>query len=164
MEIETIFDAYCRANDKIIQSEHAVASFCFIVSEKVEAIPLLFNFDKEELKNKLMQKIAKTSGLKGYILILDVKVTSYEKDGKAKVSDAVVRAMYTPEKRIRDTTFYEDRKITKKVRSEDADEEGWDSWDLWREHLNLHNPKHIGTVRKHQKFREMNPELFKDTE
>lgn len=134
----SIFKEICEINDKIIEKQE-VQPMCFLISKKYKLTPVLFSFKNQEEKQILRGKIKKLLlelNLKGYILIMDAKMTMFDKTKKkAEVTDVILRNLYTAKEVRREWVTYKNKKIVSKkkmpIDRRDKKFSMQDEWDLW---------------------------------
>lgn len=159
-----IYKNFKEANDKIIKEGKSILPFCFMIDEnnKIEIIILRFSnaYEKEKEKDILLKYLA-TNKIKGYILILDTKMTLIDlKTNKNVVNDVVVRSLYTSKETIREFVVYEKKKIIKKLDINGMNMK-YDEWGLWDKKYDENNEEDKKIVENYQKFKDENKEKYK---
>ena len=163
-KILRIYRDICKINDDMIRKVDEVCPMCFLIQKNYNLVPIIFKFDNQDEKIKL-RKVLKDFILKqdilGYILIFDTKMTMVDKKGKnpPKVTDAIVRTLYTPAEKKMEMVIYKDKKITKTIKLSKKDvKKTQDEWDLWREGVDESSMKKDGF--DYHKFKMENKELY----
>lgn len=163
-EILKRYREICEVNDDMIKKVDEIAPMCFLIKRDYNIIPIVFKFENREekirLKNALKNFILKQD-IWGYILILDVKVTMVDKKGKKppKVTDAVLRNLYTPSEKKIEMVTYKDKKILniKRLTKKEA-RDTKDEWDLWGKGVDTESVEDMGF--DYGEFKAKNPELY----
>jgi len=173
-EIE-IFERMCRTNDALIENpkiNSLLPMGAIITSEgNLELFGLMFrNYEEKiRIKKSLFDKIL-SQKIKGYIVLLDAKMTKMDLEGKkCEVVDCMVRGLYTPQKTIKRFCFYKNHKIlheeNKKFqeKTEKMNMPSTDEWDLFNSsHFDDDDPELKKLNEIYQKFKKENPEKFKE--
>lgn len=133
-----IFKNICKTNNQIIAREKkSFTPVCVIIDKKydLEIIGLIFKTGEQKrvMRELLLKRIAEQE-VKGYITVLDTKMTIHDDNGFHSPQDASVRTLYTPNEEFREITIYEDGKIIKKINPKC--DRIIDEWNLWGEHFN----------------------------
>lgn len=155
-ELETWFKEICKKNDEFILKGEKISSVCMAKhKDKVFMFPFMFMNSDEKIQFKeTLKQILVNLPIKGYIIVMDTKLTMMAKDKEPEVFDAVVRQLYTPKKIIIDTVLYQDNKIIRRI---DMGKNFTSEWNLWGHKTPINK-----ITEQYQEFKEKHPELFKD--
>jgi len=97
----------------------------------------------------------------GYMIIFDTYMTSLDKKtGEREVFDVIVRNLYTPKKAILEFVKYKDNKIVEVI--DMSKDEAMDEWNFWGKGFDENDEKLVKENKEYQKFKEENPEKFKE--
>ena len=160
--LKGLYKEICNQNNKHIKEGEKINAVAFILDKqnKIMVVGLFFRSidEKEEIINKLKEVIAKTE-TKGYVLILDTKLTkSNKKTGEMTPHDAVLRILYTPQDKIMEVVIYKDKKIIEKqkLKGRDKSNDKWDYWAINKLKIDKEEQE------KYQKFKEEHKEDYEN--
>lgn len=176
-----IFGEICKVNDALIldKTTNSLLPIGAIIYEdySMEMIGMVFTNTKEKLivKKFLFDKIL-SKKIRGYIIMLDAKMTKMDMDGKnGVVRDVVVRGLYTPKKTIKKFCFYKDHKILHEENKKFEEEFNFnskkisssplssiDEWDLFNSPHFEDSEESKKLMGKYADFKKQNPKDFKD--
>ncbi len=161
-KILRIYRDICKINDDQITKMDEIHPMCFLIKKDYNITPVLFAFNGHDEKVRMRKQLKKfivEQDILGYILIMDTKMTMIDKKGKdpPKVTDAIIRTLYTPKEKKMEMVIYKDHKITKIMRPNKKDtKKTQDEWDLWGKGIEWDDK----TSKDYHKFKMDNKELY----
>lgn len=180
-ELRKIFEDLCKANDLIIENKNrsGLMPVCFIIEDngndktQIKVIAFPFGSYQEKIRMKeLLMKIILSNKTKGYILFLDTKMTTMNKENNVeKIQDCVIRNLCSPKLTIREAIIYDEekRKIIEKIKVLDTDDKTEtkyngiiDEWDLYGKHFDEEDEEMNKKNEKYQKYKEDNPDKYRE--
>ena len=119
-----------------IGMEGEIPATCIILQKDkgtIADIRFQNNTQKEIVRQKLMQRLAETEDLLGYMLIFDVFVSEENKKTKEmKKVDALVVSAYTAKDKEVCVIKYKGKELDKEeMKTRGRNKGEWDNWDLW---------------------------------
>lgn len=129
-----VYNTVCDTNDKIITSGEKVQASCIIFyngeqkAYNFEVTEKTKNIIAEKLKSRILQH-----GAQGYILVMDT--ITQKKDQKTNMTlrgQCITRTLYTPQERIGEYVWYNNKEILVKDRVEGRNKI-YDLWDAWNQ-------------------------------
>jgi hypothetical protein len=193
-DLRKTFEDLCKANDMMIESKdrNGLLPVCFIIEddgkggENIKIIGFKFtNYQEKIMARNLLMKIILSQNTKGYILMLDAKMTimgkgsddnndeadKLEKIGKVgEVKDVVIRSLCSPKLRIKEIVIYDDetRKIIEKMPILDSEkpeindyDKYTDEWDLYSQHQDITDEETQKFHKRYSQFKKDNPDKFR---
>lgn len=98
------------------------------------------NSTERDIFKQLIKKKALNSEIKGYVMIMDAKITSFDRskedNSNAKVQDAVISQLFTPRGRMSHILIHEGKKIIKEDLCLDYDKIK-SEWDIWGKGMDM---------------------------
>jgi len=161
LKLKKLFESMSKGNDKIIESGQDVQPICFILNEdnSTEAIIMKFKNSQEKtiVRNKLFKHISQRKVI-GYFLFQDALMTKIDnKTGEGKISDVVIRTLFTPKRKYVEIIFYKNGKITNREKLKDEEAQNFSSiWNIWET-----TPDYEKIEEQYNKFKENNPERYR---
>ena len=163
-KITEIYNEIRRKNNQIIEEGKKVAPFGFIIGKNYKVAVIGFNFENSKekaLMREAFKRMVLSKDVIGYMIIFDTYMTSLDKKtGEREVFDVIVRNLYTPKKAILEFVKYKDNKIVEVI--DMSKDEAMDEWNFWGKGFDENDEKLVKENKEYQKFKEENPEKFKE--
>lgn len=164
-ELVDLFNILCEHHKDYISKEGTLSPMIFFIkrNNSLEIMLLIMrNSEEKELFKRMIKERALKSEIKGYIVVMDAKMTSFDKDNKdktAKVQDAVISHLFTAKGNIVHLLVHDGKKIIEEENTEDFSKLKSD-WDIWGEGLSSDNKEEKDILYWYRKQKENNPDKY----